>query len=361
MRREPMPQPVEPALSLLETEETLYYIKQRFHRLLMEALNLSPISCPLFVSRDSGMQDNLNGTERPVSFNISALGGRSFEVVHSLAKWKRYALGRLKIPEGKGICTDMNALRPDEDFLSSRIHSVHVDQWDWEKVIAPEQRGLYTLKETVKQIYGALRQCEQDICLRMGMEPVLPEEITFIHTGELAAKYPQLSPKERENAACWEFGAVFLIGIGGELADGTVHDGRAPDYDDWSTPTAGGLSGLNGDILVWNPALRQAFELSSMGIRVDPAALVRQLEIRGCPERLEMPWHRLLTTGKLPPSIGGGIGKSRLTMFMLRKTHIGEVQFNSWPKEFGPAGVHKGLNKENDKGDRGDDAGLTLY
>lgn len=332
MNRKMKVREVGPKLNPLETEQAIFFINRYFQSILAEVLALYRVSAPLFVPAKSGIQDNLNGTEQAVSFQISFLGADRFEVVHSLAKWKRYALYRYNIPVGKGIYTEMNALRPDEESLSC-THSVFVDQWDWEKVIKPGERNLETLKKTVKQIYMAIKRCEMKICSRYGFAPVLPREITFIHTGDLVELYPDLCPKERELMVCREYGAVFLIGIGGILADGNIHDGRAPDYDDWSTPTVSGRHGLNGDILVWNPVLEQAFELSSMGIRVDKATMIRQLEIRGCRERVKSPWHQLIINGKLPESIGGGIGQSRLCMFMLRKSHIGEVQASVWPKQ----------------------------
>ncbi len=320
-------------LNLLETEEAIYHIKQNFQRNLADALSLYRVSSPLFVASDSGMQDNLNGKERPVAFNVAAIGMDTYEVVHSLAKWKRYALARYRVPTGKGVYTDMNAIRPDEETLSSRIHSVYVDQWDWEKNMTPGNRNLGYLKDTVKEIYKVLLNMETEICSRYEMEPVLPAEIRFVHTEDLALAYPSMTPKEREHMVCREWGAVFLIGIGGPLPNGSIHDGRAPDYDDWSSPTDPLHNGLNGDILVWNPVLNQSLELSSMGIRVDKATLIRQLKIRDCTDRLRFPWHQMLLSNELPQSIGGGIGQSRLCMFLLRKSHIGEVQSGVWPKD----------------------------
>ncbi|MCP4221677.1 MAG: aspartate--ammonia ligase [bacterium] len=321
--------------NMLETEAAIFFIKQNFQRYLADSLNLCRVSAPLFVSGTSGMQDNLNGTERPISFCVSAIRKERYEVVHSLAKWKRHALQRYEVEPGSGIYTDMNAIRPDEETLSSRMHSVYVDQWDWEKAITGEQRNPETLKAAVKAIYDVLKRMEQEVGERYGIEGVLPEDITFIHASELAKQYPTLTPKQREDAACLEWGSVFLMGIGGDLGDGTgtIHDGRAPDYDDWSTPTSDGHRGLNGDILVWNPVLARSFELSSMGIRVDKAALLRQLEIRNCLDRLDFPWHRQLVSGQLPESMGGGIGQSRLCMFLLRREHIGEVQAGVWPHD----------------------------
>lgn len=319
-------------LSLLETEEAIFFIKQTFQKHLAHELKLYRVSAPLFVERNSGMQDNLNGTERPVSFRIPSMGDSEYQIVHSLAKWKRHALAKYKIPEGKGLYTDMNALRPDEESLSTCIHSVYVDQWDWEKAIKNEERNLTTLFKTVESIYKVLKKTERELEIMYGVEARLPKEIAFLHANKLAEQYPDLSPKEREDLACKEHAAVFIAGIGGTLADGKPHDGRAPDYDDWTTPNQGGTLGLNGDILVWNPILKQAFELSSMGIRVDKTALLKQLELCNCMERKNTPWHQKLMTGRLPQSIGGGIGQSRLCMLLLQKKHIGEVQVSAWPQ-----------------------------
>jgi len=319
-------------LKLLDTEAAIFYIKQSFQEKLARALTLHRVSAPLFIAADSGMQDNLNGKEKPVSFSIKGMNNQHFEIVHSLAKWKRYALYRYHITLDQGIYTDMNALRPDEESLVSGIHSVYVDQWDWEKHISPSARTLYTLRQAVNSIYKCLKDMEEDLLKTYQIPPILPSSITFIHSEELAMEMPELSPKERENKICQRHGAVFIIGIGGELPDGHIHDGRAPDYDDWTTPTGPDTKGLNGDILVWNPVIDSAFELSSMGIRVNADSLRLQTEISGCTERLQTPWHQLLLSGKLPESIGGGIGQSRLCMFLLRKRHIGEVQSSVWPE-----------------------------
>ena len=331
----------DPAPEIFETERGIAFIKQTFQDALAEELNLLRVSAPLFVSRDSGIQDNLNGIERPVSFPIKSLNDKTFEIVQSLAKWKRLALARYNVPAGQGIYTDMNALRPDEDDLSTSIHSVYVDQWDWERVMSREERTLEYLKKTVRSIYTALRTTEQAVCELFSCDPFLPEEISFVHTEELLELYPRSDRAERENRMCREKKAVFFIGIGGELPDGTIHDGRAPDYDDWTTPTEKGRKGLNGDIFVWNPVLKREFELSSMGIRVDRDTMVKQLEIRGCSGRLEMPWHKMLVDGTLPQSVGGGIGQSRLCMLLLRKKHIGQVQVSAWP-----AGVEEACSRE---------------
>lgn len=318
-------------MDLLDTESAIFYIKQNFQDKLANALKLQRVSAPLYLDSASGMQDNLNGHENPVSFTIRDMHNRRFEIVHSLAKWKRYALYRYRIPLGQGIYTDMNALRPDEDTLDSGIHSVYVDQWDWEKHIAPCERTLFCLRNQVTSIYECIREMEADLKRRLGIPPCLPPVISFVHSEALAREMPHASPKERENEICRRLGAVFLIGIGAKLPDGQRHDGRAPDYDDWTSPTGPDTRGLNGDILVWNPVTAAAFELSSMGIRVNAESLQRQLEMSSCTERLQSPWHQLLIEGKLPQSIGGGIGQSRLCMFLLRKRHIGEVQSSVWP------------------------------
>ena len=312
-------------------EQAITYLKEIFPDMLARSLRLRRVTAPLFVLSGTGINDDLNGVERPVSFPIRDLGERRAEVVHSLAKWKRMKLGAYKIAPGYGLYTDMNAIRADEEL--DNIHSLYVDQWDWERTMRPEERNLSFLKGIVETIYEAMKAVEEEVYeLYPHITPILPERITFIQSEELLREFPSLTPKEREQAAARKYGALFLIGIGGELSDGQRHDGRAPDYDDWSTPTEGGYKGLNGDIIVWNPVLESAFELSSMGIRVDAEALERQLAICGCPERREMEFHRLLLEGRLPLSIGGGIGQSRLCMFYLRCAHIGEVQVSIWPE-----------------------------
>lgn len=321
----------EKQLDLLQTEEGILWLKRWFEDALAKNLELYRVSAPIFVSADSGIQDNLNGIEKPVAFTVPQIGTQRFEIVHSLAKWKRMALARYGIPQGKGLYTDMNALRPDEGTLRSGIHSVYVDQWDWEKAICAEQRTPAFLKQTVRKIYRAILTTEKKVCARFGLVPFLPASVHFVHAEELLKKYPKKSVKEREDAIAKEHGAVFIIGIGGKLSDGTIHDGRAPDYDDWSTPTGTGRQGLNGDLVVWNPFLGRAFELSSMGIRVDKAALKRQLQERGCNDRLKLMWHKTLMADGMPLSIGGGIGQSRLSMLLLHKRHIGEVQASAWP------------------------------
>ncbi len=323
-------------MDIRTTEKAIVQVKQSFEKHLREALNLERVSSPLYVAGDSGIQDNLNGIEKPISFAITDIADKQYEIVHSLAKWKRLALRRYGFQPGEGLYTDMNALRPDEGTLRSGIHSVYVDQWDWEKVMDSSDRKLEYLKQTVRLIYGAMVAAEKEVCdifASEGLKPVMVPEITFIQSEDLLKQYPDKTPKEREVAACKKYGSVFVIGIGGALSDGAIHDGRAPDYDDWSTPSEDGYKGLNGDILVWNEVLGREFELSSMGIRVDPVALERQLVIRDAEDRKAYPWHKELLAGKLPQTIGGGIGQSRFSMFVLKKQHIGEVQVSAWPKE----------------------------
>lgn len=314
---------------LLQREQAITFVKDTFSTYLKQALHLIPISSPLIVLDGTGINDDLNGIERPVSFPIKSLNEQRAVVVHSLAKWKRVRLKELDLDPGEGIITDMRALRPDEDY--SPIHSIYVDQWDWEKVILPENRNLSFLKETVKDIYASLVQTEKNVEEKYPhLKAILPENITFISSEELLNRYPDYTPKERENAIAKEYGAVFLYGIGGTLSNGFAHDGRAADYDDWSTENEAGYQGLNGDILVWNPILSTAFELSSMGIRVNKEALQRQLTIRHCTERAELAFHKMLLEDQLTESIGGGIGQSRVCMFMLKLSHIGEVQVSIW-------------------------------
>lgn len=326
--------PVEPVgLTLIQTERAILDLKRHFEDTLTSSMRLHRVSAPMFVAADTGLQDDLNGIERPVSFSVPAIGSTRFEIVHSLAKWKRMALARYGIPEGEGLYTDMNALRPDEPSITTAIHSVYVDQWDWERVMQPGQRNLEFLKTTVETIYNAVLSTEHHICSRYGLKKFLPEKIHFVHSEDLLDKYPDKTAKEREHAICRELGAVFLIGIGGPLQDGKSHDGRAPDYDDWTTETSPGRRGLNGDILVFNPILNISFELSSMGIRVNPEVLMQQLQARGSENRAKLPWHQTLLNNKLPQTIGGGIGQSRLSMLLLQKRHIGEVQVSVWPDE----------------------------
>jgi aspartate--ammonia ligase len=320
-----------PLLDLRETELAIKEIKDFFQDNLAAELHLSRITAPLFVEAGTGINDDLNGVERPVSFTVKDMADRRVEVVQSLAKWKRLALADLKIPQGEGIHTDMNAIRPDEKL--DNLHSIYVDQWDWERVLKPDERNLELLKQIARKIYGVVRRTEAHICRRFpAIDRILPEDIIFIHTEELEERFPNLSPAERERQVAQEHGAVFVIGIGAPLSDGKPHDGRAPDYDDWITPNGPGR-GLNGDIIVWFPLLNEALELSSMGIRVSPDSLREQLKMTNTTEREELYFHRRLLSGELPLSIGGGIGQSRLCMFMLRKAHIGEIQAGIWPED----------------------------
>ncbi len=327
-----IPQDYRAKLAPETMEQAIKTIKTSFQRSLAEALDLRRVTAPLFVLSGTGINDDLNGTERPVSFPVRDMGERRAEVVHSLAKWKRMKLGAYRIAPGYGLYTDMNAIRADEEL--DNIHSLYVDQWDWERTVTAADRNLDFLEGIVTKIYGVLRRMEAEVyALYPHITPILPERIAFVHSEELQRRYPELTPRERETEAAREYGAVFVIGIGAALADGERHDGRAPDYDDWTTPTRHGCKGLNGDIIVWNPVLESAFELSSMGIRVDAEALVRQLELAGCPERKELDFHKALLEGRIPLSVGGGIGQSRLCMFLLRCAHIGEVQASIWPEE----------------------------
>ena len=309
-------------LTIRETEVAIKEVKDHFERALAKNLHLTRVSAPLFVRPESGLNDNLNGVERPVSFDIKEQDGSVAEIVHSLAKWKRMALMRYGFQIHTGLYTDMNAIRRDE--ICDNIHSIYVDQWDWEKVITAEDRNEEYLKATVRSIYGAILRTAAAVKEKYPvLDTKLPDFISFVSTYELEEKYPDLTPKERENAAAKEYGAVFVMKIGGRLKSGEKHDGRAPDYDDWS---------LNGDILVYNPMLDSAFEISSMGIRVDRESLVSQLKAENAEDRLKYEFHTLLMNGSLPLTIGGGIGQSRLCMFLLQKAHIGEVQVSIWPE-----------------------------
>ena len=303
-------------------EQAITYLKEIFPDMLARRLRLRRVTAPLFVLSGTGINDDLNGVERAVSFPIRDLGDRRAEVVHSLAKWKRMKLGTYKIAPGYGLYTDMNAIRADEEL--DNIHSLYVDQWDWERTMRPEERNLNFLKATVETIYEAMKAVEEEVYeLYPHITPILPERITFLQAEELLQEFPALTPKEREQAAARKYGALFLIGIGGELSDGQRHDGRAPDYDDWT---------LNGDLLFWNDPLQCSYELSSMGIRVSPESMDRQLTLAGCDDRRSLPFHKAVLAGELPYSIGGGIGQSRLCMFYLRCAHIGEVQVSIWPE-----------------------------
>ncbi|SMO57441.1 aspartate-ammonia ligase [Saccharicrinis carchari] len=326
-----IPKNYESPLDLKQTEHAIKTIKDHFQTALSAELRLRRVTAPLFVMKGTGINDDLNGTERPVAFPIKEFNDQTAEVVHSLAKWKRMALADYDIEEGYGLYTDMNAIRPDEEL--DNIHSLYVDQWDWERSMGSDDYNLDFLKYIVKKIFEVLKRTEFVVYERYPqIKPVLPEKIKFVQAQDLLDAYPDLSPKEREDAIAKKYGAVFIIGIGHPLSNGEKHDGRAPDYDDWSTPTGDKYHGLNGDILVWNPILENSFELSSMGIRVSPEVLARQLQIENCTERKELLFHKRLLNGELPLSIGGGIGQSRLCMFFLRKAHIGEIQASIWPE-----------------------------
>ena len=371
MSRLILPQGYRALLDQRQTELAIKQIKDFFQLNLSSELRLHRVTAPLFVLKGMGINDDLNGVERPVSFKIKDIGEAEAEVVHSLAKWKRLTLAEYRIEPGYGIYTDMNAIRADEEL--DNLHSLYVDQWDWERVITPEERTIAFLKRTVNGIYSSMVRTEYMVCeMYPQISPMLPDSVLFIHAEELRQRYPALSPKEREDAIAKEYGAVFIIGIGCRLGDGQKHDGRAADYDDWSTvatdapmiqgerPTSNTtesgnpsdyhtghshgmatqaycngekLPGLNGDLIVWNNVLQKSFEISSMGIRVDKEALLRQLKEEWQEERLNLYYHKQLMSGALPLSIGGGIGQSRLCMLFLRKAHIGEIQASIWPEE----------------------------
>ena len=317
------PKGYESPQDIKDTQKAIKEVKDYFERALSDALNLSRVSAPLFVTPESGLNDNLNGVERPVKFGIKEQGDKEVEIVHSLAKWKRMALQKYGFRKGEGLYTDMTAIRRDED--TDNLHSIYVDQWDWEKIIDKSERNIDTLKETVFRIYMAIKQTEYYMCGKYHfMDPFLTGDITFVTTQELEDRWPDKTPKERENLITKEKGAVFLMQIGGPLLSGERHDGRAPDYDDWS---------LNGDILVYYPILGCSLELSSMGIRVDEDALAAQLRMAGCEERAELPFQKAILEKKMPYTIGGGIGQSRICMFFLQRAHIGEVQSSLWPEE----------------------------
>ena len=316
-------------ISFKEQQQRISFVKQFFADKLAENLSLIEVQAPLLSKVGDGVQDNLSGTENAVQVKVKTINDAQFEVVHSLAKWKRKILSDHHFAVGEGLYANMKALRPDEDRLSP-IHSVYVDQWDWEKVIRPEDRNLTYLKQTVEKIYSAIKATEKAVSEKYHLSRFLPESITFMDSEQLLKRYPNLSPKERENAITKELGAVFLIGIGGKLANNEKHDVRAPDYDDWSSDNEMGSKGLNGDILVWNPILNSAFEISSMGIRVDSETLKRQLKITGDEDRLQFAWHQALVNGELLQTIGGGIGQSRLVMLLLQQKHIGQVQASVW-------------------------------
>lgn len=327
-----IPTGYEPLMDVKQTEKAIKLVKDTFQQNLSSELKLRRITAPLFVMKGTGINDDLSGTERAVSFPVKHMGDAHAEVVHSLAKWKRMMLADLEIPHSYGIYTDMNAIRADEDL--DNIHSLYVDQWDWERHISDSERNLAFLKQIVRKIFKAMKRTEYLIHEAFpNILPTLPDEITFIHTEELLKRYPTLSPSQREYAITKEHGAVFLIGIGHRLSDGQKHDNRAPDYDDWITESEIGMNGLNGDLLVWNDILERSFELSSMGIRVNRDSLLKQLEIENCTNRTELYWHQRLLNNEMPLSIGGGIGQSRLCMYYLKKAHIGEVQASVWDTE----------------------------
>ena len=326
-----IPEGYKTPLSVYEMQRAIEFIKSNFQTNLSNALNLRRVSAPLFVEENSGLNDNLNGVERPVSFDIPDVGANG-QVVHSLAKWKRLALKRYEFNVGKGLVTDMNAIRRDEEL--DNLHSIYVDQWDWEKVIDRSDRNADYLKRTVRDIVNAVTETADALNIAFpSLHNHLPREVHFLTTQELEDMYPTLSPKERENAICREHGVVFLMQIGKTLKSGIKHDGRAPDYDDWE---------LNGDILYWNELLGRAFEISSMGIRVDEASMDRQLTLAGCDDRRELPFHKMLLNGQLPLTMGGGIGQSRLCMLLIGTAHIGEVQVSLWDEE-----THKTCEEKN--------------
>ena len=328
-----LPENYDPHMTVRETQKAIKYIRDTFQREFGKEMNLERISAPLFVEKSSGLNDNLNGVERPVQFDVAGIPGETVEVVHSLAKWKRMALKKYDFEPGEGLYTNMNAIRRDEEL--DNLHSCYVDQWDWEKVIRKVDRTEETLKTTVRHIFKIIKHMEHEVWYKYPQAVKhLPDDVTFITTQELEDRYPDKTPKERENLITKEYGCVFLMKIGDKLASGEPHDGRAPDYDDWE---------LNGDILVYYPVLDIALELSSMGIRVDEDALDRQLTIAGCDDRRELPFQKAIFNKELPYTIGGGIGQSRICMFFLRKAHIGEVHASLWPEEVMKEAAAKGV------------------
>ena len=329
-----IPENYHSALGVKETQIAIKRVKDEFEHELGEMLNLTRVSAPLFVRPETGLNDNLNGVERPVEFDIKEQPGKTAEIVQSLAKWKRFALKQYHFHKGEGLYTDMSAIRRDE--ITDNIHSIYVDQWDWEKIIDREERNEAMLRDVVKRVYRTLRSVDDYIASRYNyISKILPEEISFVTSQELLDRFPDKTPKEREYAIARERGAVFIMKIGGALSDGKPHDGRAPDYDDWE---------LNGDIIVYYPILDIALELSSMGIRVDEESLARQLKLAGCEERAELPFQKALLAGELPYTVGGGIGQSRICMFFLRKAHIAEVQSSVWPEEARQYAAEHGVN-----------------
>lgn len=318
-----IPQDYKSKLSVRETEAAIRYIRETFQDEFGQEMHLERLSAPMYVEQATGLNDNLNGVEQPVAFTMKELPGETLEIVHSLAKWKRFALKKYGFKLHEGLYTNMNAIRKDEDL--DNLHSIYVDQWDWERVIAKEERTETTLKQTVRCIFKVIKHMEHEVWYKYPQAVYhLPDEIHFVTTQELEDRYPDLTPSEREDKICHELGAVFLMQIGGPLKSGQRHDGRAPDYDDWQ---------LNGDILFWYEPLQRAFEVSSMGIRVDEAALQKQLKLAHAEERVQLPFHQMILQKQLPYSIGGGIGQSRLCMLLLGKAHIGEVQASVWPQE----------------------------
>jgi aspartate--ammonia ligase len=327
-----VPKNYSPILDLQTTEKAIKIVKDGFEQGLSSELRLKRVTAPLFVLKDTGINDDLNGVELKVSFAVKDMGNQTAEVVNSLAKWKRMVLADYKMNNGYGIYADMNAIRPDE--VLDNLHSLYVDQWDWELAIRPEDRNLAYLKYVVRKIFEVMKRTEYIVFENYPeIIPILPQEITFLQSEDLLMAYPGLDQKQREDEACKKHGAIFVIGIGGPLSNGEKHDGRAPDYDDWITETGNGYRGLNGDLVVWNPVLERSFEISSMGIRVDRDALLQQLEISGQTFRKNLYWHKRLLAGEFPLSIGGGIGQSRLCMYYLRKAHVGEVQSSIWDDE----------------------------
>lgn len=327
-----VPEHYEALMDLKQTEQAIKRIKDFYLSSLSTELRLRRVTAPLFVLRGLGMNDDLNGVERAVNFPIKDMNEARAEVVHSLAKWKRVTLAEYEIEKGYGIVTDMNAIRADEEL--DNVHSLYVDQWDWERVMSKQERNISFLKRIVRKIYSSILRTEFYICETYPqIKPFLPEDIFFIHAEELRQMYPDMTPKEREDAICEKHGAVFIMGIGGKLGDGEPHDLRAPDYDDWTSDNEDGFKGLNGDLLVWYPVLGRSIELSSMGIRVDEEALLRQLKLTGKEDRIQLYFHKRLLEGSLPLTIGGGIGQSRLCMVLLHKAHIGETQSSIWPEE----------------------------
>lgn len=327
------PEHYDPRLSVRQTQEAIKYIRDTFQKEFGREMKLERISAPLFVEKNSGLNDNLNGVERPVAFDMAAIPGETIEVIHSLAKWKRMALKQYGFQPGEGLYTNMNAIRRDEEL--DNLHSCYVDQWDWERVITKDQRNIETLKNTVRTIFKIIKHMEHEVWYKYpNAVKHLPEDIVFVTSQELLDRYPDKTPKERENLITKEYGCVFLMKIGDTLSDGKPHDGRAPDYDDWQ---------LNGDILFWFENLNCALEISSMGIRVDQASLKEQLKKAGCQDRETLPYHQMLLNGQLPYTIGGGIGQSRLCMLLLDRAHIGEVQASIWPKEMTDACLNHGI------------------